>query len=152
MVGTFLEPSRGRRLKPIHSIPYSVAQPLERGSNNYYSIIQGEHPVAVRVVLDGLIVYQSSPQGTTAENGSWMDRKYATVLRSRASSLRIAVERELFGITEDWQRDEETHAFCGGAFPLIVNGEFCGAAIVSGLPHLEDHDLLVTVLKEDLNL
>ena len=41
MVGTFLEPSRGRRLKPIHSIPYSVAQPLERGSNNYYSIIQG---------------------------------------------------------------------------------------------------------------
>ena len=43
MVGTFLEPSRGRRLKPIHSIPYSVAQPLERGSNNYYSIIQGRN-------------------------------------------------------------------------------------------------------------
>ena len=41
MVGTFLEPSCGRRLKPIHSILYSVAQPLERGSNNYYSIIQG---------------------------------------------------------------------------------------------------------------
>lgn len=41
MVGTFREPSRGRRLKPIHSILYSVAQPLERGSNNYYSIIQG---------------------------------------------------------------------------------------------------------------
>lgn len=32
-----------RRTQPIHSIPYSVAQPLERGSNNYYSIIQGEH-------------------------------------------------------------------------------------------------------------
>ena len=32
-----------RRLKPIHSIPYSVAQPLERGSNNYYSIIQGRY-------------------------------------------------------------------------------------------------------------
>lgn len=41
MVGTFLEPSCGRRGSPIHSIPYSVAQPLERGSNNYYSIIQG---------------------------------------------------------------------------------------------------------------
>ena len=27
--------------QPIHSIPYSVAQPLERGSKNYYSIIQG---------------------------------------------------------------------------------------------------------------
>ena len=42
MVGTFLEPSRGRRLKPIQSIPYSVAQPLERGSTYrhkaYYSL------------------------------------------------------------------------------------------------------------------
>jgi hypothetical protein len=42
VVGTFLKPSCGRRTQPIHSIPYSVAQPLERGSNNYYSIIQGE--------------------------------------------------------------------------------------------------------------
>ena len=41
MVGAFLEPSCGRRTQPVHSIPYSVAQPLERGSNNYYSIIQG---------------------------------------------------------------------------------------------------------------
>ena len=41
MVGTFLEPSCGRGITPIHSIPYSVAQPLERGFNNYYSIIQG---------------------------------------------------------------------------------------------------------------
>ncbi|MDY3619207.1 hypothetical protein, partial [Agathobaculum sp.] len=41
VVGTFLEPSCGRRVQPIHSIPYSVAQPLERGFNNYYSIIQG---------------------------------------------------------------------------------------------------------------
>lgn len=33
-----MEPSCGRRNKPIHSIPYSVAQPLERGYINYYSI------------------------------------------------------------------------------------------------------------------
>ena len=111
---------------------------------------KGEQPVAVRVVLDGLAVYQSFPNGTTAENGSWMDRKYATVLRAHTSSLRAAVERGLLGITEDWQKDEETHAFCGGAFPLVVNGEFRGVAIVSGLPHLEDHALLVRVITEDL--
>ena len=114
--------------------------------------MKGEQPVAVRVVLDGLIVYQSFPQGTTAENGSWMDRKYATVLRSHTSSLRAAVERELFGIANDWQQDEETHAFCGGAFPIIVKGEFHGGVIVSGLPHLEDHDLLISVLKEELSV
>ena len=41
MVGAFTKPSCGRRTKPIHSISYSVAQPLERGFKNYYSIIQG---------------------------------------------------------------------------------------------------------------
>ena len=107
-------------------------------------------PVAVRVVVEGLIVYQSFPEGTTSENGAWMDRKYATVMHTHTSSLRAAVERELFGCTEAWQQDEKAHAFCGGAFPIKVNGAFVGVAIVSGLPHLEDHDLLVRVLKEDL--
>ena len=46
MVGTFLEPSCGRRDVPIHSILHSVAQPLERGSNNYYFIIQGRAAAA----------------------------------------------------------------------------------------------------------
>jgi hypothetical protein len=41
VVGTFLKPSGGKGGEPIHSIPYSVAQPLERGFKNYYSIIQG---------------------------------------------------------------------------------------------------------------
>ena len=41
MGGTFPKPSCGKNDPLIHSIPYSLAQPLERGSNNYYSIIQG---------------------------------------------------------------------------------------------------------------
>ena len=61
MVGTFLEPSCGRRHTPIHSIPYSVAQPLERGSNNYYSIIQGGiHHVSESIAA-------SAHRGTAAE-------------------------------------------------------------------------------------
>ena len=106
----------------------------------------GEQPVAVRVVLDGLTVYQSFPNGTTAENGWWMDRKQATVTDSQTSSLRALVERELFGVKEAWQTDETGHAFCGGGFPIVINGEFRGIAIVSGLPHLEDHALLVRAL------
>jgi hypothetical protein len=46
VVGTFREPSGGRRVSPIHSIHYSVAQPLERGFINYYSIIQGDFLVS----------------------------------------------------------------------------------------------------------
>ena len=85
-------------------------------------------PIAVRIVLDGMILYQSFQlTGTT--------------------SLRAAVERELYGAKAPWQHDEEHYAFCGGGFPLYVNGEFRGAAIISGLPHLKDHALLCETVK-----
>ena len=61
--------------------------------------------------------------------------------------LRAAVERELYGAKAPWQHDEEHYAFCGGGFPLYVNGEFRGAAIISGLPHLKDHALLCETVK-----
>ena len=100
-------------------------------------------PIAVRVVLDDLAVYQSFLPGTGLSNSQWMDRKYATV-----SSLRAAVERELDGVREPWQSDEEQFAFCGGGFPLVVDGKFRGAVIVSGLPHLDDHRCLTDTLAE----
>ena len=60
---------------------------------------------------------------------------------------RAAVERELYGAKAPWQHDEEHYAFCGGGFPLYVNSEFRGAAIISGLPHLKDHALLCETVK-----
>lgn len=103
-------------------------------------------PIAVRVMLDDLMVYQSFLPGTGLNNSQWMDRKYATVCQTHHSSLRAAVERELLGVQEPWQEDEVRFAFCGGGFPLIVDGQFRGAVIVSGLPHLEDHRCLTDTL------
>jgi uncharacterized protein (UPF0303 family) len=60
------------------------------------------------------------------------------------------VERELYGAKAPWQHDEEHYAFCGGGFPLYVNGEFRGAAIISGLPHLKDHALLCETVRNGL--
>ena len=68
-------------------------------------------------------------------------------IRLISHSLRAAVERELYGAKAPWQHDEEHYAFCGGGFPLYVNGEFRGAAIISGLPHLKDHALLCETVK-----
>lgn len=107
-------------------------------------------PIAVRIVLDGLMVYQSFLPGTGDSNNQWMNRKQNTVEHCHTSSLRAAVERELYGVTEDWQRNETDYAFCGGGFPLVVDGEFRGIAIISGLPHLEDHRNLTEVLEQFL--
>ena len=92
-------------------------------------------PIAVRIVLDDLIVYQTFLPGTGKDNNWWMDKKYATVKRTHHSSLLAAAERELASSREDWQCDEEHYAFCGG-----------GSAIVSGLPHLDDHRCLTETI------
>ena len=36
-------------------------------------------PIAVRIVLDGMILYQSFLPGTDATNNNWMDKKQRTV-------------------------------------------------------------------------
>lgn len=107
-------------------------------------------PIAVRIVLDDLIVYQSFLPGTNEENNGWMNRKCATVARTHGCSLRAAAERELFGVQEPWQADERHYAFCGGAFPIVVNGVYRGIATISGLPHLQDHRCLTQVIAEYL--
>ena len=105
-------------------------------------------PIAVRIVFDDIILYQSFLPGTDESNNQWMNRKQHTVERCHTSSLRVAVERELYGIKENWQQDESHYAFCGGGFPIIVNGEFRGVAMISGLPHLEDHRNLAEVMEQ----
>ena len=94
-----------------------------------------------------MILYQSFLPGTDATNNNWMDKKQRTVQLTGTTSLRAAVERELYGAKAPWQHDEEHYAFCGGGFPLYVNSEFRGAAIISGFPHLKDHALLCETVK-----
>lgn len=105
-----------------------------------------DKPLAVRVILDDTIVFQYLMNGTGADNIRWMDRKCATVMRTGHCSLRRAVLNELEGKTEPWMADEFHYAFCGGAFPLKVNGVLRGIACVSGLPHLRDHKRLSDTL------
>jgi len=46
---------------------------------------------------------------------------------------------------------EETYACCGGGFPLTVkNTGVIGTICVSGLPHTQDHQVIVDTLREYL--
>ena len=105
-----------------------------------------DRPLAARVILDDNLIFQYLMPGTGADNLRWMERKCATVARTRHCSLLQAVLNELRGPAEPWQSDEFHYAFCGGGFPLTVNGVFRGIACVSGLPHLRDHQRLCDTL------
>lgn len=103
-------------------------------------------PIAIRIVLDDLIVYQAFLPGTGEDNNGWLGRKCATVNRTHRCSLTAGVERDLFGAKEAWQSDEGHYAFKGGAFPILVKGEYRGCIAISGLPHLQDHRRLTQTI------
>jgi uncharacterized protein (UPF0303 family) len=91
--------------------------------------------------------------GTTADNEAWIERKIRAVLRFGHSSLYLSVQRHLDGRTlaEATGVDPALYAAAGGCFPVQVTG--CGiiaTITVSGLPQVEDHRLVVEVVREFL--
>lgn len=102
--------------------------------------------------MNGAVVYQHLTQGTDMINQNWMDRKFNTVTYFGHSSLYTWADAQITG--EDLEFNglsSEDFVFIGGAFPIrLKTGELVAVAIVSNLPHLEDHKFLVGCLKDYL--
>ena len=101
----------------------------------------------------GHILFQYCTQGTTISNQKWMNRKFNTVMFTEGSSLRAWASFNDRGQTpQDHGLDPMDYAFCGGGFPIrLVSGEFIGAAIVSNLPHREDHRFIAGAIADYLH-
>ncbi len=135
---------------------FDMADAYALGTKLYQDGQTEPRPIAARVILDDLTVFQAFLPGTNEGNNGWMNRKCATVNRTQGCSLRALAERDLFGATETWENDDMHYALCGGAFPILVQDgtcvepEFRGIATISGLPHLEDHRRLTQSIAEFL--
>ena len=105
-------------------------------------------------LINGLIVFQHMPEGTNLNNNFYLTRKFNLVRDKEASSLLTALQ---------WEKSDEDLAYqglspaeyvlCGGGFPIVVKGTGpVGVALVSGLPHLQDHDILVEAISRFLGV
>ena len=101
----------------------------------------------------GHILFQHCTNGTTLSNQQWMNRKFNTVVLTEGASLRAWANLMDRGQTpQDQGVDPLDYAFCGGGFPIrLLSGEFVGAAIVSNLPHREDHRFIASALADYLH-
>ncbi len=101
----------------------------------------------------GHILFQHCTKGTTLSNQQWMNRKFNTVVLTEGASLRAWANLMDRGqVPQDQGVSPLDYAFCGGGFPLrLTNGEFVGAAIVSNLPHREDHRFIASALADYLH-
>lgn len=99
-------------------------------------------PVRIRVFLDGDIVFQLIPTGKKTDE--WLNRKQFIVMSTGHSSLYVFDHQNEFS----WLKDNPQVIMTGGGYPIYVGNELRGCLVVSGLEHREDHQLIITAIKE----
>ena len=110
-------------------------------------------PVAIEISRNGHRLFSAALAGATPDNATWIERKTRVVHRFGHSSLHV---RQLFveqGTTfeEALGLDPQLYAAHGGAFPVIVrNVGPIGTVVVSGLPQVDDHRMVVVALRAHL--
>ncbi|WP_221355793.1 heme-degrading domain-containing protein [Streptomyces beigongshangae] len=106
-------------------------------------------PVAIDIRRGGQQLFHAALPGSTPDNDAWIDRKRRVVERYAASSLLVGTRFRAKDTTFEASSrlDPDTYAAHGGAFPITVEGAgVIGTVVVSGLPQLDDHALVVKAL------
>ncbi|SFF85050.1 heme-degrading domain-containing protein [Blastococcus tunisiensis] len=110
-------------------------------------------PVAVDITRNRHQLFHAALPGATPDNDSWIRRKRRVVNRFGHSSLFVRQDSIERGTTfeAEFGLDPDRYAAHGGAFPLLVRevGPI-GVVVVSGLPQVEDHRLVVGALRDRL--
>ncbi|GHA41729.1 UPF0303 protein [Streptomyces tauricus] len=106
-------------------------------------------PVAIDIRRGGQQLFHAALPGSTQDNDAWIDRKRRVVERYAASSLLVGTRFRAKNTTFEASSrlDPDTYAAHGGAFPITVTDTgVIGTVVVSGLPQLEDHAMVVEAL------
>ncbi|MFF1375863.1 heme-degrading domain-containing protein [Streptomyces sp. NPDC058308] len=107
-------------------------------------------PVAIDIRRGGQQLFHAALPGSTPDNDAWIDRKRRVVERYGCSSLLVGTRFRAKGTTFEASSrlDPDVYAAHGGAFPIAVEGAgVIGTVVVSGLPQVEDHALVVEALE-----
>ena len=110
-------------------------------------------PVAIDIRRNGHQLFHAALRGSSPDNDRWIERKARVVDRFGHSSLymRMLCEQDGTTLEEKFLVDGREFAAHGGAFPLLVRGVgTVGTVVVSGLPQVEDHRMVVAALREHL--
>jgi uncharacterized protein (UPF0303 family) len=107
-------------------------------------------PIAVDITRNRHQLFHAALPGATPDNDAWIQRKTRVVDRFGHSSLYVrqaSIER---GTTfeAEFGLDQDRYAAHGGAFPILVRSVGpVGVVVVSGLPQVADHRMVVAALR-----
>jgi uncharacterized protein (UPF0303 family) len=114
---------------------------------------EGQFPIAIDITKGEQVLFHVALAGATPDNEHWIRAKQRTAARYEAPSLLVGLRGRLKGgrIEDNAWFDQSRYAAHGGSFPVYVAGVGAVATVtVSGLPQLQDHDLVVQALREIL--
>jgi len=106
---------------------------------------------AFRISLNHRQLFHFSMDGCAPDHDRWIARKENTVYHFFASSYRTTLEFDdenqrlnpRFGLSDD------AYVLAGGSFPITVKGlGVVGAITISGMRQEEDHDFIISVVRE----
>ncbi len=110
-------------------------------------------PITIDIVRNGHQLFHYALDGSVPDHAQWIIRKNNVVHRFHKSSLAVGTMLKIEGktIEEKYHISSKDYAAYGGAFPIIVkNVGIVGTITVSGSRQLDDHLMIVEVLKEFL--
>jgi uncharacterized protein (UPF0303 family) len=109
--------------------------------------------VAIEIALRDRPLFYTTTPGADTSNGNWIRRKRNTVLALGTSTLVVGMKLAKAGQTLEarYGLSPAEHASDGGGFPLRLRSlGVIGAITVSGMPSLDDHQLVTAVLRSFL--
>jgi uncharacterized protein (UPF0303 family) len=111
-------------------------------------------PVAVDISRNRHQLFHAALPGASPDNDSWIRRKTRVVNRFGHSTLYMRQASRERGTTfeEQYGLDPLRYAAHGGGFPILVRRVGpVGVVVVSGLPQVEDHRMVVAALRAHLD-
>jgi uncharacterized protein (UPF0303 family) len=109
--------------------------------------------VAIDISRNGQQLFHAALPGTSPDNDSWIARKARVVNRFGHSSLYVREDSLSRGTTaeEEFGLDPALFAAHGGAFPILIRSVGpVGVVVVSGLPQVDDHRMVIAALRAHL--
>jgi uncharacterized protein (UPF0303 family) len=117
--------------------------------------MNGNLPVTIDICRGEQQLFHYALPGTSKDNDEWIKRKNRVVNRFSHSSYYMGIYYKTLNTTikEKSLLDPSEYAPYGGAFPIIIQDVgVVGTITVSGLPQKEDHQLVVKIIKEFLQI
>lgn len=129
---------------------FSLADAIVLGQIATATATAGALGIVVEVHHLGRLAYRAALPGCNRESDDWINRKRRVVERFESSTLAMRVRYEELGTSFPAATglSELDYAAHGGGFPIVVTGVgIVGAMFVSGLPQVDDHELIVASLR-----